>query len=81
MPPTCGGAGALGGASASVLTLAAVLGDEIMRDDVPEGRMFNVRLSLDVWKGLEVASLNLRRPAADIVLDAIAAHLKSIGAR
>lgn len=43
--------------------------------------MFNVRLSLDVWKGLEVASLNLRRPAADIVLDAIAAHLKSIGAR
>lgn len=44
-----------------------------------EGQMFNVRLDLPMWKDLKLASMNLRRPAADLVRDAIRAHLKALG--
>lgn len=44
-----------------------------------EEQTFTVRLDVGTWKNLKLASMNLRRPASDIVRDAIQAHLKGLG--
>lgn len=40
---------------------------------------FTVRLDVGTWKNLKLASMNLRKPASDIVREAIQAHLKGLG--
>lgn len=44
-----------------------------------EEQTFTVRLDVGTWKNLKLASMNLRRPASDIVREAIQAHLKGLG--